>query len=207
MARRVKLENYFPSVLANAREFIDIAKTENPEFQKIRDLFYKWFLNTFVYDLDEDGASRWEDMLSIVPKVTDSLEQRRQRILAKLNSMLPYTHRRLVEMLNAIYGEGKTAVSIVYDKYAVYIDLTTSLKQYVRQIWIYLRTIVPVEMGIYFTHTTQMDEFLYCGGIVSQTKCISIKTKTGFDFAPIDNKEYYGGIVRQIKYVLIKGHD
>lgn len=40
MARQVKVETYFPSVLANAREFIDIAKTENPEFKKVRELFF-----------------------------------------------------------------------------------------------------------------------------------------------------------------------
>lgn len=78
MARQVKVETYFPSVLANAREFIDIAKTENPEFKKVRELFFKWFLNTFVYDLDVDGAERWEEILSIIPKNTDNLEKRKK---------------------------------------------------------------------------------------------------------------------------------
>lgn len=67
--REVKLENYFPSVLANAREFIELAKSENPELEKLRELLYKWFLNTFVYDLDIDGASRWECMLEIIPNI------------------------------------------------------------------------------------------------------------------------------------------
>lgn len=148
MARQVKVETYFLSVLANAREFIDIAKTENPEFKKVRELFFKWFLNTFVYDLDVDGAERWEEMLSIIPKNTDNLEKRKKRILAKLNSMLPYTHRRLVEMLPAVYGEGTFEIELDYDKYKLRIDLSYSLLRYKKAIKNYLRNIIPANLSI-----------------------------------------------------------
>ena len=48
------------------------------------------------------GLSRWEKMLNIFPKGTDTLETRRARIKTKLNNFVPYTIRVLAQMLTAI---------------------------------------------------------------------------------------------------------
>lgn len=205
MARTVKIELYFPSVLSNAREFIDIANIENPEFKLITDACNKWFLNGFVYDIDKDGAERWEDMLNLTPKVTDTLEQRRQRILAKLNSLLPYTYRRLVEMLNGIYGIGNVKITLDYDNYWLYADIPYSLKSKVQELFTYLRAIIPANLGIGFTNTTAIKETLFVGGIVQQVKTHGIKASTGFIPSPISQSIYLSGKVTQIKYHDIKG--
>lgn len=60
--RNVHVERYYPDVLANAKEFKVIASIENPEFTKAWTALWKQFLNTFVYSLDEDGATRWESI-------------------------------------------------------------------------------------------------------------------------------------------------
>lgn len=62
--------------------------------------------NQFIESLDEEGVQRHEKILSIKPRATDSLEDRRFRILARYNEQLPYTIRRLYQQLIALCGEG-----------------------------------------------------------------------------------------------------
>lgn len=205
--REVKLENYFPSVLANAREFIELAKSENPELEKLRELLYKWFLNTFVYDLDIDGASRWECMLEIIPNIDDTLEHRRQRILAKYNSILPYTHKRLLEMLSAIYGEGKTSVYIDYDKYNLIVEIAKSLRPYAELLQVFLRSIIPANLALEIYSIYKTDGNIYLGGKVRRYKNTIINPCIAFNMLNTLNRNYFGGKVRQYKFTKVGGSE
>ena len=106
-SREPRIERYFPDVLANAKEFMTLGAIVDPELKLTWQALIKQMLNTFVYDLDKDGASRWEDMLQLHPGAGDSLSVRKQRILARINATLPYTFRSFQNMLNALYGDGK----------------------------------------------------------------------------------------------------
>lgn len=205
MARKIKVERYYPSVIANAKEFTDIANSENPEFELLAQSLYKWFLNGFVYDLDKDGAERWEDMLSITPKAIDTLKQRKQRILARLNTMLPYTHRRLIEMLDGIYGVKTLEVNLDYQNYWLYIDIPKNLYYKIQELLTYLRAIVPANLGIGFTNTTKINQPTYLGGIIQQVKTHNIKASTGFKPDNLIQKTTLIGKTTQIKYINIKG--
>ena len=111
LMRDVQVQRYYPNVLANADEFKLIAKLENAEFKSVWQEACKWFLNTFVYDTDLQGIKRWEDMLKIIPPKEATLEDRRNTVLMRINTMLPYTIRRLRQILNAVYGEDFATVS------------------------------------------------------------------------------------------------
>ena len=91
LMRDVQVQRYYPNVLANAAEFKLIAKLENAEFKSVWQEACKWFLNTFVYDTDLQGIKRWEDMLKIIPPKEATLEDRRNTVLMRINTMLPYT--------------------------------------------------------------------------------------------------------------------
>jgi len=205
--RNIKIENYFPSVLNNAKEFIALAKGENPEFGRIREFLYKWFLNTFIYDLDTDGANRWENMLGIIHNVDDTLEHRRQRILAKYNSLLPYSHRRLVEMLDAIYGIGNTNVSIEYNNYHLLVEIAKALRPYANLLQVFLRTIVPANMGLSVNSIYKVNGEIYLGGKVRRYKKTFIKPVLHFTMLKANSKNYFGGKVRQFKFTKVGGNE
>ena len=105
LIRDVQVQRYYPNVLANAKEFKQIAQLENNEFKFVWQAVCKWFLNTFVYDTDLQGIKRWEDMLKIIPPKEATLADRRNLVLMRINTMLPYTIRRLEQILNAVYGD------------------------------------------------------------------------------------------------------
>ena len=101
----------------------DLMKYITPEMQEIKELQAAYtgqaagitlyeqeaarqYANQFIESLDEEGVQRHEKILTIKPKATDSLEDRRFRILARYNEQLPYTIRRLHQQLIALCGEG-----------------------------------------------------------------------------------------------------
>ena len=96
-----KLINYLPEVLRNYREFQKIFEAEEPEFENSQNELSKVLKDFFVEDASERGVRRWEKVLKITPKATDSLEDRKFKILSKLVKRLPYTHRILEQLLEA----------------------------------------------------------------------------------------------------------
>lgn len=87
-----------------------IGIAESPEFDKITIQLQKWLYNFFPVTADEDGISRWEDFLDLGHGgENDTLEDRRERVILKLNERLPYTIPRLYQMLASLCGwEGFT---------------------------------------------------------------------------------------------------
>ena len=94
MARLVNLEKYYPNIMKDIREFQKISEVENAELNELWSSIDAVFKDEFISDITENGATRWEKMLKLYPKVTDTLEIRRSRILFKINSILPYTHKK-----------------------------------------------------------------------------------------------------------------
>lgn len=67
------------------------------------------------------GCERWEKMLKIVIKPTDTLELRRFTILSKLLEDLPYTMRRLHEVLARLCGAKYYSVILKHNEYFIQI--------------------------------------------------------------------------------------
>lgn len=97
-----KLIDYLPYVVQDFKEFQGITNGEQPEFDLVWDAHEQVFTNQFIDTMDNYGLSRWESMLKITPKGTDTLETRRARIKTQLNNFVPYPIRVFVQMLTAI---------------------------------------------------------------------------------------------------------
>lgn len=201
--RDVTLRRYYPSVLAPAKEFKALDAAENPEFNLIWEYAWKWFANTFVLDIDEDGASRWEDMLHLHPLPEDTLADRRMRILITINAIIPYTIRRLQQLLDAGYGEGN-AVASTNTNYELWIDINNSILFSTVAMRIMLRAIVPANLTINIGQTIPASGELYAGGMVSTYQTINIQTGSGFEFGDISKSVYAGGRVGELHIIELK---
>ena len=60
----VNLLEYLPDFMQEYREIRQIMKSEEPEFKTLWDLFKKVFNNQFIQYCDEDGISKFEEMLN-----------------------------------------------------------------------------------------------------------------------------------------------
>lgn len=202
--RDVDVDRYYPPTVSPAKEFQAIANAENPEIKRIWIEVWKQFMNTFVYDIDEDGATRWESMLKLYPSKSDTLETRRKAILAKINSMLPYTERSLQAMLDGVYGVGKIKVNLDYNKYKLWLDVTPDLLLKSLAIRQYTKVIAPANLTMNVSNTVEFKFGLYYGGVVKQTKHVSIYPNGNFT-VDIDHSYFVvAGVVRQAKHFTLR---
>ena len=173
LEREVKVQRYYPNVIANSDEFKQLAILENEEFKSIWEVLFKWFKNRFVSETDLEGVRRWEQMLKIIPSKEATLEDRKQFILRRINTILPYTIRRLQQILNAVYGDDFAVVS-TNKKYELWVDIDNRIILKTPSMRTLLRAIIPANLIIKILQELNADLFLYAGGIVSNVNTIQI---------------------------------
>lgn len=158
LEREVKVQRYYPNVIANADEFKQLAILENEEFKSIWEVLFKWFKNRFVSEADLEGVRRWEQMLKIIPSKEATLEDRKQFILRRINTILPYTIRRLQQILNAVYGDDFAVVS-TNKKYELWVDIDNRIILKTPSMRTLLRAIIPANLIIKILQELNADLF------------------------------------------------
>ena len=119
MLRNVDLPGYLPPYLQEYRELMQALNAENPEFKAVWKET-QWILdNNFVVSADGYGLLRFEKILGIHPGKSETLEERRLHILARLNERRPYTLRALRELLGNICGDRFRSASVDTDRYTL----------------------------------------------------------------------------------------
>lgn len=206
ISRDVRLQRYHPDVLAPAKEFKALAAAENPEFNVIWGFAWKLLANTFVLDIDEDGAERWENMLHLRKLPEDTLADRRMRILITINAIVPYTIRRLQQLLDAGYGEGNAAAS-TNKEYELWIDIDNSIIFSTVAMRIMLRAIVPANLTINIGQTIPAEAGIFAGGKVSTYQTVNIQTGSGFTFDDIEKSIFAGGKIGSLHLIELKSEE
>lgn len=117
------LINYLPPYMQEYLEIKAIMSAEQPEIDALWSSVEKAFADQFIMDATEYGVMRWESMLNISPKATETLDERKFRILARLNQELPYTLTRLHEILTTLCGANRFVIDLEANKYHITIKL------------------------------------------------------------------------------------
>ncbi|QNU66758.1 DUF2313 domain-containing protein [Ruminiclostridium herbifermentans] len=86
---------YLPDFLKEFKEFRRLRKLsedENAELLKLWNSFENMMDSNFINDSTENGVESWERILNITPKAYDTLNDRKFRILTRLNERLPFRY-------------------------------------------------------------------------------------------------------------------
>lgn len=136
-----QLIEYLPYVVRTYDIFQGIAEGEQPEFDMA------WY-NTdilrdeqYIFTAEDIGLRRWERILGILPKDTDTVAYRRDRIISRLNEELPYTLKQLRKMLDALCG--KDNYSIYLSDYRLFVSVSVAAKQRFGDVSSLLERITP----------------------------------------------------------------
>lgn len=196
--RTVRVERYFPNVLAPAKEFKMLAQMEDDEFAALWNEAWQWFCNTFVNYINVAGAERWEDMLGIIVPPGSTLEDRKAAILLRINTQLPYTIRKFQELINAAYGENMIIAS-TNKQYELWFDIDNAVILRMNELRIWARSIIPANLTIKIQQMMTSNIHAYAGGKVSCYKKIKIGTNTDFALPDFNIHAYAGGKVSVIR--------
>ncbi|AEY67901.1 hypothetical protein Clo1100_3787 [Clostridium sp. BNL1100] len=148
MDREVNILNYLPEFLQDFREFQALAASENPEIRALWGRLDNVMKEQFINDSTENGVKRWEAILKINPKGSDSLEVRKFRILTRLNEKLPYTYKKLAQQLETLCGDSGYSLDLRNYEYKLVVRVALTAKSMLAEVEKLLKRIVPVNMYI-----------------------------------------------------------
>lgn len=143
--REIDLAGYLPPVLQNIREMHAVMSTETPEIQALWQACEGCMNNQFVSEATEKGIARREKMLNITPYATDTLEDRRFRVLARYNEARPYTRKSLAVMLSALCGDFGYELGV--KNFIVTVKLAYDFKRYDNAVKELLERVLPLNMA------------------------------------------------------------
>lgn len=149
MIREVDLVSYLPEFMKNYREPVAALQAMDPEFILLWKGTDKVFYNRFLSTADEDGLSRYEEMMGIYPSEEDTLESRRLRVQTKWFNSVPYTMKAFIQRLEALCGAGNFEISGDFENgYTMRID--TNLEDYggVEQLEYLIGLIIPANIFV-----------------------------------------------------------
>lgn len=161
------IASYFPDILRGVREFEELAKAEDVEFDRSWQALDKLHGNLFVGTADTDGVTRFEQMLRIPVVTADGLEVRKFRILSKLNNQLPYSFGWLKNKLTAAFGgEGEYTVERDVAAYTLSIEVDMIHAGTLVSLYNDLRKSIPANMILHTNVSTSTGVAQYVGFIV-----------------------------------------
>lgn len=158
--------DYLPDALRPYRELRAMAAGWQALFDGLWRAADQALDDQFVTTAGEYGLSRWESMLGIRVKGTESLDKRRARVLSRLLEQLPFTMRGLLVQLETLCGGDGFTVELREGNNVLYVRCPLALKQYREDARGLLERIVPAALRIDFdlernTHS-KLAAFTHC---------------------------------------------
>ncbi len=138
-----KLIDYLPYAVRDHDCFRSIMAGEQPEFELAWSATDELLDNQFIMTAGSLGLSRWEQIFGIVSKGTDTLEDRRFRILTRINEELPYTLPKLRAILEALCGEGNYSAEMEEGSYFLLVKITVAAKHNYEDVQALLERVTP----------------------------------------------------------------
>lgn len=143
----VNLLSYLPQFMQEYREIRSIMASEEPELRLLWELLRKVFNNQFIQYCDEDGISKFEEMLGLHRYENDTLEIRIFRVLTYWNDQIPYTWRVLVNRMDQLCGAGNYELRPNFNVYELGITTKFDDAKKYDELNNMLKTILPANLG------------------------------------------------------------
>lgn len=150
--RIVDINIYWAEIIRDTAQFGQIAVAENPEFNRLSECIFTALEDSFIHSANEYGVSRWESMLQIAPSSTDTLDDRKARVLTYLNLKLPYTWRVLKQLVEGIVGVGNVEMALDNNTQTLHITIPKKHHDAVREL---VGRVIPMNLDVQYKLTEE----------------------------------------------------
>ena len=203
LTREIDIAKFLPPVSRDSDDIKEIMRVENIELQKLWEAMSDIFYNQFITTMTEYGLSQWEKIFDVIPKSTDTFQNRRTRILQLITGTRPYTMRSFQAILDNIYGEGNINITIDNDKYEFWLDITDKMLYKALEIKNYAEAIAPKNLIIISSNTKNINLDVYVGSVMTSYFYTEIPADTSYNIAVDDTKCETIGVVKQAQILNI----
>lgn len=161
MVYRKKLTEYLPPFMQQFAEIKEIMEAEDVVMDSIQNMTGNILDNAFIKDCNIQGIKRYENMLGIMPEITESLEGRKQAVLMQINNKPPYTYRTFLKKLEVLYGVGNYEVSGDLKSYNINVTIHSELRGQKKILEIMLGWFLPLNM-VFSAKNEVLRHFIIC---------------------------------------------
>ena len=137
---------YIPPVYAQIKDMQAFAKAIEPELSLLQKRIDSAFHDMFLMDMGTVAIQRWEKILGITPAGTDKLEDRRFRIINRLNAKLPYTFRGLKNKLSQMCGSDGYTMEYDEDSWTLTVKIALTQKKQYGELGKMVRDMIPANI-------------------------------------------------------------
>lgn len=149
MMYRKDLIDYYPPEIRKVREIQVICQLMQPELRAAGDDIVEAAQGHATETATDAYLSRLEDEYGIKNREGDDIEERRQRIKARMNwSLPPYTYKSLKQRLTAICGAGQYTINIDYEKLILFVGVQLHVKALYSDVCEMLEKLVPANIQL-----------------------------------------------------------
>lgn len=137
---------YLPEVFREIREMKAHAVAQQPELEREWAAVEELYNDQFLYLMGEGGVTQWEKMLKITPLDTDTLEDRRFRIINRFNAQLPYTYNMLKYHLTQMCGPDGYKLSFNAAAWTLVVKIALTSKKQFDEILNLIEKMIPANL-------------------------------------------------------------
>lgn len=203
LTRVIDLATFLPPVSRDSKDMRELMRIESVELQSLWEDLCGIFYNQFIATMTGYGLRQWEAIFDVIPKATDSFQDRRQRILQLLLGTRPYTVLSFQAILDRVYGEGVVTIHVNNDKYEFWMDISGGMLSKANEIRAFAETIVPKNLLLLIKNVKTVAAPIRIGGIVSFRSAASIAADVSVRKITLQPIARIGGMVF-IKNIKIK---
>lgn len=146
--REVNLSNLLPQIYKQIADYRAMVNSSGREVHKLYEKLTESFNNQFISTSSLESIRKWEERFGITPNGTDTLEERRFRVLAKFTDFPPYTERYLIDRLNDLCGVGNWRMFTDYESYRLVVQITLESLANNETVLNVVRSIIPANLEL-----------------------------------------------------------
>jgi len=143
-----KIIDRVPHVLRDIREYRAFTAAEQPQFEKSWEALYFCLDETFIKTASEQSIARFERIMGVRPRSTDTLDDRRLALLAALANDTPYTFRWLKARLYILLGGDKVDLTLDHNAYHLGVRVALEAKRQYDIVLNLLKNILPANITL-----------------------------------------------------------
>lgn len=146
--REICLVDLLPQIYRPIYDFRALSNASGTELSKLYQRVRSLLNDQFITTCSVDTLVKWEKYLKLTPSPTETVEERRFRVLANFKDIPPYTRRYLIKQLNKLCGEGNWRWHERYNQFCLIIEVSVNSPTNKETIAKFVRDIVPANIEV-----------------------------------------------------------
>lgn len=163
--REICPHNSLPEMLKPIQDLKALCNRYGVELEKLYSNISEILDNQFISTASVDIIAKWEERLEIVPNATDTLEERRFRVLSKINDKPPYTFYYVENKLAELCGKDNFRLILTPEVYELSIELSDESLSNTETIVKWLKQLIPANItftvGSYRSRHNELSVFTH----------------------------------------------